>query len=1119
MKQEHLNERLDALSPEKRWLLQRMLGQKRRSQKQQPTIARVDHIEEMPLAFSQQRFWFLHQLQKDNSDYNICGAIWLSGPLDFALLETSIKEVIRRHAVLRTTFPLRNGKPVQAIADAYTLTLQPEDYTSYSEQEILASLEKRICYPFDLAQGPLFHLDLLQAGAQKYLLLAIMHHSIADAWSTNILIQEVSLCYQAYSQGKQPDLPELPIQYVDFAFWQRTMMQGEHLEKQLAFWQRYLSGDTPILQLPQDPVLDEFAHRVHISVTLASSQLENLNRALRREGVTLFMGLLAALALLLHRYSGQDEIMVVTPVAGRHYPEVEKLIGCFLNMLPLRLDLSGNPTVSQLLQRVRQTVLEAYMHQDVPFEKLVEEFHPVRNFDRNPFADIMVNVINTPQTTVTFPGLAHQILQLPEPGQNFAIALYAQENEQELRLWLRYDRQRFSRERMTILLEQLQAVLGDWASTPNRTLDACSLLTPSTREVLPDPYQHIPVPAYPLVPELFMHFATLYPELPALKQAETIWSYGLLAERASAIAQALLADSITSGDVVAVIGPHSPGTIAGMVGVILSGGVLLPISDWLPRGRQERMLSEANAERILMVQYTHEQGIFSKQPERTVWCVEAATGMIQHQEKPGEFSLPAIAPEAAAYIFFTSGTTGTPKGILGSQQGLAHFLAWQRQTFSVTEQDRVAHITDLSFDPVLREIFLPLTSGALLCLPENAALGPTRFIQWMADEHISLLHTVPSLAQTWLTHATACTLPALRCIFFAGEPLTSTVIAQWRERFSRATQIVNLYGPTETTLAKCFYLPQQSYPGVQPIGQPLPETQALILTPSFQLCGIGELGQIVIRTPFRCIRYINNPEEQRKRFIVSPFTHDENDMLYLTGDIGRYRPDGSLEIMGRQDHQVKIRGVRIEPGEIEAILCRHPNVEKALILPQKSETGEKRLLAYLVCQNQDDALIAEVRQFAKEQLPRFMLPAAFIRLDEIPLTPNGKINRAALPLPDTIRPALEQAYLAPQGELEQTIALIWQEVLDLEKVGSNDNFFDLGGHSLLLIDVQSKLQQALQREIPLIDLFRCPTIRLLTGALAHTQQASRSVASGRDRANKRHVIMGQKKKSASTQQV
>ncbi|MDZ4344076.1 MAG: non-ribosomal peptide synthetase, partial [Candidatus Binatia bacterium] len=531
------------------------------------------------------------------------------------------------------------------------------------------------------------------------------------------------------------------------------------------------------------------------------------------------------------------------------------------------------------------------------------------------------------------------------------------------------------------------------------------------------------------------------------------------------------------------------------IGTLLAGGVLLPIDHALPNQRKQLMLKEARAKKLLYVGNERPDVAWLEGNAPGILVIDPAKGSVVEagpRLRPEPLSLPELSTDAPAYIFFTSGTTGVPKGVLGCHKSLSHFLTWQRETFAIGPEDRIAQLTGVSFDAALRDIFLPLISGATLCLPEvHDHLASDEIIAWLEREQISVLHTVPSVAQSWLANLTEkISLPSLRWVFFVGEPLSDALVRQWRAAFHNAAEIVNLYGPTETTLVKCFYrVPADIGPGVQPVGWPIPDTQALVLAGNHQLCGINEPGEIVLRTPFRSLGYVNAPEENQKRFVTNPFRDDPQDLIYFTGDAGCYRPDGSLEILGRLDDQVKIRGVRIEPAEVTATLARHPLVESCVVVGKKNERDETYLAAYAVASGEEKSTTTELRSYLLQQLPAAMVPSVFVFLDSLPLTPNGKIDRKALPEPDQQRSAPEESYIAPRTEIENVVAGTWAEVLKLPRVGVHDNFFELGGHSLLATQIISRIHEALHMDVSLRALFEKPTVARLSNHIQTIQRA------------------------------
>jgi amino acid adenylation domain-containing protein len=1042
-----------------------------------------------PLSFAQQRLWLQEQLVPHSTVYNIPTAVRLQGALNVEALHQAMDTVVARHAVLRTTVAVADGQPVQAVAPARAVPLPVVDLGAAPAPEReahalrLAAAEAR--RPFALARDWPLRATLLRLAAAEHVLLVTLHHIAADGWSVGLLLQELAALYAAFAAGRPAAKAELPLQYADYALWQRQRLQGEGLAAPLAYWKRQLAGPLPVLRLPTDhprPPAQSF-QGARRSIELPQTLSEALKALSRQEGVTLSMMLLAAFQILLQRHTDQDDIIIGFPVAGRNQPEIEGLIGLFGNTLVLRTDLSGDPSFRELLRRVHRTVLGAYGHQDLPIEKLVEELQLEHDSGRNPLFDVMLNFSDRPWSSSAFSGLTIRPLELPEPIAACAMTLHVTEPQNSIRLQLVYQRALFSAERMTCLLQQFRHLLEQVVVSPESLIRSYSLVTDESRPLLPDPSAALDEPRQELVADLFAYWVGKAPAQPAVAQGGRAWTYGVLAERADALARALCAQGLGRGDVVAVHGERSFGLVVSVLGVLLSGGVLLPIDRQHPVHRKQLMLREAAAKYLV--------SIGGRWPE-TLWLDEGIAPRILHVDAAqGGFvapathsdleavTLPEITPNDAAYIFFTSGTSAVPKGVLGCHKGLSHFLKWQRETFAIGPQDRVAQLINLSFDPVLRDFFLPLTSGATLCLPEDSdSLGPDELVRWLERERISVLHAVPSLAEFWLLNAPAgVSLPAMRWVFFSGECLTDSLVHRWRAAFPSGGEIVNLYGPTETTLVKCFYrVPSDVLPGIQPAGRPLPQTQALILSGNGRLCGIGEPGEIVLRTPFRSLGYLNAPEEQRKRFVKNPFRHDEQDWLYYTGDRGCYRPDGTLDIVGRLDDQVKIRGVRIEPDEVAAALAQHPAVRSCFVAARQDRQGQTSLVAYVVASEQDYPTIPRLKSYLNKRLPTVMVPAHFVLMDRLPLLPNGKIDRRALPPPHQARPELEKAYTAPRTELERFLTNIWRETLGIEDVGVHDNFFELGGNSLQGAVIINKLQKTMGEIIYVVALFDAPSI-------------------------------------------
>ncbi|MBW4669172.1 MAG: amino acid adenylation domain-containing protein [Cyanomargarita calcarea GSE-NOS-MK-12-04C] len=1051
------------------------------------------------LSFAQQRMWLLEQIDPNSAAYLVPTTQRLTGKLNVGVLQQSLDAIVARHEALRTNFfTSSDGNPIQVIGEPRSVELKIIESTGSQEEEVQRLLNLEAHRPFNLASDLMLRATLLEIEPNEHILLLVMHHIASDGWSIGILWEQLAAIYEALLNNNPPDLTKLPIQYADFAAWQNQWLSEGVIDTQLDYWKNQLKGATP-LELPTDQPRPAVQNHqgAYQSLVLPKQLTVDLKALSRRSDSTLFMTLLTAFKILLYRYTAQEDIVVGTPIAGRNQTETEDLIGCFINTLALRTDVGGNPTFLELLSRVRKVALNAYAHQDIPFEKVIEELHPQRNLSRSPVFDVMFNFINTPQTTLEFPGLTLTPVELNEPESIFSMTLYLEEHLGDVSLQIVYQRAIFSAARMTSLLNQFQYLLNQIVATPDRPISSYSLVTPESQTLLPDPSAVLLEPEYELVTAMFTAQANRTPEHPAVSQGSSSWNYSELSKSAHQLARVLLSHGVKQGEVVAVFGQRSFGAIAAMMGVLLSGGVLLNIDPKLPVHRQQVMLQEAKAKCLLHID--------SESLQKPKWeyldiiSVDPDTGVSLYIDNES-LHLPKLSGDDAAYIFFTSGTTGVPKGVLGCHKGMGHFLTWQRQTFEVGQKDRSAQLTGFSFDVILRDVFLPLTSGATLCLPkEGDELEPARILQWLEQEQISLIHTVPSLAQSWLVNVPPdVSLNALRCVFLAGEPLKDTLIRQWRKIFPQSGEIVNLYGPTETTMAKCYYrVTPETVQKVQPIGSSLPETQALVFAENNQLCGIGEPGQIVIRTPFRSLGYINTSISDSSRFVKNPNRNDEQDLLYYTGDRGRYRPDGSLEILGRMDRQVKIRGVRIELGEIETVLGEHPLVRSVVAIAREDQPGDQRLVAYIV--PQEEVTINELRRFLNQKLPTYMIPSAFVMLDGLPLTPNGKVDRQALPVPDQ-RQEVEESFVAPQNELEHKLTKIWEEVLGLQAIGVRDNFFELGGHSLLAVKLFWQIQKSFGINLPLATLFQSGTVEALASIIREEQNLA---------------LVNQKKQSAS----
>ncbi|MCB1120174.1 MAG: amino acid adenylation domain-containing protein, partial [Verrucomicrobiae bacterium] len=1051
--------------------------------------------ESLPLSFGQMRLWFLEQLEGGLTAYNMPFAWRLRGNLNIQTLRNALTRIVQRHEPLRTIFEEINGQPVQVVQPVEDFEIPISELRGLDEAELSKSIDayrkREASKAFDLEKDMMLRASLLRISDTDHVLLITIHHIASDGWSIGVFIKELSEIYSALTEGRAPSLPELKVTYSDFAQWQREQLSGDRADKLVSYWVNQLQDAPAETRLPKDsprPEKQSYRGGIH-SLSLDVAPIDSLSR---KAGTTTYSTLLAAFKLLLSRLSGQEDVVVGTPVAGRIRSEVEPMIGFFLNNLVLRSDLSGNPSFLELLAKVHFTTMDALAHQEFPFEKLVEVLKPQQNLNTTPLFQVLFNDVDFGSSHLNLEGIeADPFDHLETIESKYDLTVYLQEEDAQLRLDMVYNAALFRHERIVELGRQFAALLSQITEVPDKAINSYSLLTQETTSSLPDPQDDLEAPRQPDVITQFEAWAEKEPSTTAISMGTDKRTYRELATASEEFEQLLKKTGIQKGDAVAILGSHCFGLISSIFGSLKRGSVIVPIDEDLPPGRINTLLEESGVQLLVGVGDSVFQNALdgSGLPMLTV---NKNTGRVESTESMellkhrSESSDPY--PEDAAYIFFTSGTTGTPKGILGCHQGLSHFVNWQRMQFEVGPNDRIAQVTGISFDVMLREIFLPLTSGATLCISDHKIDEGPVFWKWMEEQAVTILHSVPSRLATWLSEpGEAIALENMRCLFMAGEPLSDRLVRLWRSRFPG--DVVNLYGPTETTLAKLYYkVPSNNClrDGVQPIGKPLPQTQALILSPDDRHCGVGELGEIVIRTPFRTLGYLNK-EQNQGRFFQNPFSDSEHDQLYRTGDLGRFLPDGQLEIVGRKDDQVKIRGVRIEPAEVASVLSGHEEVSSCFVGTLQNELSETVLAAWVVPGEHDKPSSQSLRTFLASRLPTAFVPTHFVLVEKLPLTPNGKVDRKALPLPDTDE---SFEYAAPRNAIEVELANIWAEVLELDRVGIHENFFEIGGHSLIAMRVIGRISSTFNVSIPIRRLFDSQTIAELAEELEKLCPAS-----------------------------
>ncbi|MFY9573907.1 MAG: amino acid adenylation domain-containing protein [Blastocatellia bacterium] len=1057
----------------------------------------------LPVSFAQQRLWFLEQLEPGTPAYNMPAAVRLTGNLDVATLERSFTEIVRRHEVLRTTFAEVEGEPVQVVAPGLELRLRLVNLSDVPHARRAAEIEQiaieEARRPFDFSKGPLLRVSLLRTSHRDHVLLLTMHHIVSDGWSFAVLIREMMTLYEAYSMGKSSPLEELPIQYADYTLWQREWLQGKSLEAQLEYWKLQLGGKPPILELnldsprPQTPAFSGAREQTVLPETLVGD-LRDLGR---RNGATLFMVLLAAFKLVLHRHTGQTDIVVGSPIAGRNRPGLNGLIGFFVNTLILRTDVSGKPTFTELLRRVRESALGAFANQDLPFEKIVEELQPERGETSTPFFRMMFNHLNIENVRIETPGLAVEVLPPPEPASKFDLTLYAREAKDKLQFELVYNAEILRKAHMAELLEQLVSLLGQLAANPEKSIDEYSLITVAARSRLPNPSEPIMARWTRSIVEQFAKQAKQRPGHPALLDKDGSCSYRELDLLSNQLAHFLIAGGIRRGDVVAVYGHRSSPIVWAMLAALKAGAVFVILDPSHPSSRSIKCLELAKPKGWLQIKAAgrlpdeFEQFLTSSSISCRLELPHCASAMKTNPlaDYSADDSEIEIGPKDAAYVAFTSGSTGRPKGLLGTHAPLSHFLEWHCNQFGLGPDERFSMLSGLSHDPLLRDVFAPLWLGATLCIPDPESIAePGWLADWMKQQRISVAHLTPGMAQMIAIGGGALNgeggaLDSLRHAFVGADVLTGSTIASLR-RIAPSAACVNFYGTTETPQAAGFYVVsdrEQNNPAflqrLIPIGRGIADVQLLVLNASRKPAGIGEVGEIFVRTPYLSSGYLNDPELTSERFIVNQFTGASEDLLYQTGDAGRYSIEGEVEFLGRSDQQVKIRGFRVELKEVEAALSEYPAVQHAIVTASEAEPTDRRLIAYIVVKDQPiDA--DRLRRFLKQRLPDYMCPSLFISVPAIPLTPNGKVDYSALSDPDSMQEH-EGVYDAPRTPFEEVLAAIWQEVLGIEQVGVHHNFFELGGHSLLAARLIARVREAFQMDLPLRALFNAPTIAAL----------------------------------------
>ena len=1032
-----------------------------------------------PLSFAQQRLWFLHELGS-GAAYNMPAALVIEGKLDVAALQQTLSEIVRRHESLRTTFAIHEGTPYQVIQPPSAFILPVIDLQRLASEPQNNEVKQRLAaesqQSFDLTQDLMVRGQLLQLAEERFVLLLTMHHIAADGWSIGVLVRELTALYAAFRQGQPSPLPPLAIQYADFAVWQRDYLQGDIQQRQLTYWRTQLADAPALLQLPTDrprPAQQSF-HGAGVVVEISADLTQKLRRLSQEQGTTLYMTLLTAFHILLARYTGQADVVVGSPIANRHHQELEPLIGFFVNTLALRCDLRDNPSFLALLAQVKTATQAAYDHQDLPFERLVEELAPDRNLAHNPLVQVAFALQNAPMDALTLSGVCVTLAPDESKTTRLDLELHLWEVNETLSGTCVYATALFEQATIERMMGHFQTLLANIVANPHMPISDLPLLTATERHQLLVEWNNTATdyPKDKTIHQLFEAQVARTPDAIALVMAgeeKQTLTYRDLNQRANQLAHYLQSLGVGPEVLVGICVERSLEMIVGLLAILKAGGAYVPLDPAYPQERLAFILQDA-AMPVLLTQ-AHLQ---TKLPDTTAQAVCLDSEWSQIARTSTAAPSQQTHADNLAYVIYTSGSTGHPKGVLVAHRGLCNLAQAQIRTFAVARGHRILQVASLNFDASISEIVMALGAGATLVIAPSEALLPglslTQTLQQQTITHVTLVPTALALLEP-------AALPQLQTLIVAGEALPATLAARWRE----GRRLFNAYGPTESTVCATIMscAGWQTLAQSPPIGRPIDNLQVYLLDAHRQPVPIGVAGELHIAGVGLARGYLNRPDLTTEKFIANPFGTGK---LYKTGDLARWLADGNLEFLGRIDHQVKLRGFRIELGEIEAILNQHPAVQEAVVIACEDRPGDKRLVAYVVQSGNEAGLQGEavvpatLRCALQEQLPAYMIPSTFVVLEALPLTPNGKVDRKALPAPDSAALSAQIEFVPPNTPTEIVLAGIWSEVLGIQQVGIHDSFFERGGHSLLATQIVSRIRQATAVDLPLRQLFEIPTI-------------------------------------------
>ena len=1053
----------------------------------EPPLTRVPRTDHLAPSFAQQRLWFLDQLNPDSTAYNIPRTFRFIGRLNVPVLEKTLSEIQRRHEVLRTTFALVEGRPVQVIQEPAPLTLTVTDLTNLPEAEretrahqlATEAAERR----FDLAHGPLWHTSALRLGEEDFMVLFTMHHIVSDAWSMGVLVREVATLYQSFLHQQPSPLPELEIQYADYAHWQQELLQGEFLESHLSYWREQLA-DSVTLTLPVDharPTV-QTTNGAYEFFQLTPELTAALHALSRTEEVTLFMMLLAAFKVLLRFYSDQTSISVGTPIAGRRHVETEKLVGFFVNTLVLRTDLTGDPSFRELLLRVREVALGAYSHQDMPFEMLVEELRPERNLSHTPLFQVIFSMQNVPTEVLELPEVSWYSVESEVRTAKFDMTMNMTEQNGRFVGGLEYNSDLFDRSTIITMLEHFQRVLELLAANPDAQLSSLSLLREDVRRnLLVDRNDTgTEYPGHLCIQQLFEAQTERAPNEIAAVFGDEQLTYGELNNRANQLSRHLKKLGVAVDTRVGLFLEHSIETVVALLAVLKAGAAYVPLEPAHPSARLSFIIEDAAVPVIL----TQSQ-ILDRLPQSTAQVVCLDTDWNDIARYAGDDPEQTSSPEDLAYVIYTSGSTGEPKGVKIRHRSLVNYIWWARDAYLQGEELNFPLYSSLAFDLTVTSIFTPLATGnKVLIYREKDA--EASLLALLNDNQSGIVKLTPS--HLMLLKQRDNRGSSIKRLIVGGEALTTELSLQVHDSFGGEIEIYNEYGPTEATVGCMIYkfnaeLDRRAF---VPIGRPAANVSLYVLDSNLQPVAENIPGDLYIAGDGLADGYLNRPELTAEKFIDNPL--QPGTKMYRSGDRAKWLPNGELEFLGRRDEQVKFHGYRIELGEIRSALNRHPLVRDSVVVISKTQRGDDVLVAYYVSRH--EIAVTELRDFSATVLIKETIPNVFVHLNKMPLTLNGKINYRALPTLAEAREEFKRDYVAPGTPAEQTLAEIWAQELGVERVGVTDNFFELGGHSLLIVRVNSKIRELFHRDVSIVNMFEYPTVKALARYLSRDEAQS-----------------------------